>query len=208
MACILESTEIKKLWPIFNYSQKRWEDVYGIFSYEDQNGYLRLAIEKNKKYISPVYTFHYLVDGHAVLRKLINEFNLCPKLCFLQTDNEPCSAMAEEKCFGACERKEKPKRYNKRVMQAIQSLSVQPSYAIIDKGLKEDEQSCVLVCNGQFYGMGYVPSDTPVTDPQQLKNFIAPYKENSFIRNLVSGYAARFPSKIISFSNEIFQSSH
>jgi DNA polymerase III subunit epsilon len=38
MACILESTEIKKRWPIFNQSQKRWEDVYGIFSFEDQNG--------------------------------------------------------------------------------------------------------------------------------------------------------------------------
>src|SRR5262249_30467099 len=30
MACILESAEIKKRWPIFNHSQKRWEDVYGI----------------------------------------------------------------------------------------------------------------------------------------------------------------------------------
>ena len=49
MACILESTEIKKIWPIFNHSQKRWEDIYGIFMYEDQNGYQRLAIEKNRK---------------------------------------------------------------------------------------------------------------------------------------------------------------
>lgn len=31
MAAILESTEIKKLWPIFNTSQKRAEEVYGIF---------------------------------------------------------------------------------------------------------------------------------------------------------------------------------
>ena len=69
MACILESTEIKKMWPVFNYSQKRWEDVYGIFLYEDQRGYFRLAIEKNKKQLKPVYRFHYLVDGHAVMRK-------------------------------------------------------------------------------------------------------------------------------------------
>src|SRR4029079_394776 len=32
MASILESSEIKRLWPIFNYSQKRWEDVYGIYT--------------------------------------------------------------------------------------------------------------------------------------------------------------------------------
>jgi DNA polymerase-3 subunit epsilon len=208
MACILESTEIKKLWPAFNYSQKRWEDVYGIYSFEDQNGYLRLAIEKNKKHLNSAYTFHYLVDGHAVLRKLINEFHLCPKLCFLQTDNEPCSGIAEEKCFGACEQKEKSNHYNKRVTQAIESLSAQPSYAIIDKGLKDDEQSCILVWNGKFYGMGYLSSDISITEPEQLKDHITPYKENSFIRNLVNGYAARFPSKIISFSNETIQSSH
>ena len=85
MAHILESTEIKKLWPVFNYSQKNAEDIYGIFLYEDQNGYLRLAIEKNKKHLKPVYTFHYLTDGHSILRKLIREFQLCPKLCFMQT---------------------------------------------------------------------------------------------------------------------------
>ncbi|HYM94766.1 MAG TPA: exonuclease domain-containing protein, partial [Chitinophagaceae bacterium] len=29
MASILESTEIKNWWPVFNYSQKKWEDVFG-----------------------------------------------------------------------------------------------------------------------------------------------------------------------------------
>jgi DNA polymerase-3 subunit epsilon len=69
MACILESAEIKKRWPVFNTSQKRWEDIYGIFLYEDRRGYLRLGIDKNRKRLHPVYTFHYLVDGHAMIRK-------------------------------------------------------------------------------------------------------------------------------------------
>ena len=106
MACILESTEIKKRWPVFNSSQKRWEDVYGIFIYEDQNGYLRLAIDKNRKRLNPVYTFHYLVDGHAIIRKLIREYNLCPKLCFIQKDNGACEGIKEEYCNGACEQTE------------------------------------------------------------------------------------------------------
>jgi len=71
MAAILESTEIKRLWPIYNTSQKRLEDVYGIFMYEDQNGYMRLAIEKRRKNSNPIYTFHYKVDGHGVMRKLM-----------------------------------------------------------------------------------------------------------------------------------------
>lgn len=208
MACILESAEIKRLWPQFNFSQKRWEDVYGIYSFEDQNGYMRLAIEKNKKNLRSAYTFHYLVDGHAVMRKLIREFHLCPKLCFMQTNNESCTGIAEENCFGACEQKEKPVRYNKRVLEAIESLVIQPSYAIIEKGLNEDEQSCILVWNGRFYGMGYISSDITITEPEQLKDFLTQYKENSFIYHMISGYAARFPSKVVSFSSEVVQSNH
>jgi DNA polymerase III subunit epsilon len=199
MACILESTEIKKLWPIFNYSQKRWEDVYGIFTYEDQNGYLRLAIEKNKKHLKPIYTFHYLVDGHTIIRKIIREFNLCPKLCFMQTGNETCEGIKEKYCYGACELKEEPGNYNNRVFDAITSLQVQPSFAIIEKGLNADERSCILVLKGKFIGMGYLRDDIQITDPEMLKDFLTPYKENIFIRNLINGYAARFPEKVVTF---------
>src|SRR5690606_27127489 len=155
----LESTEIKKLWPAFNYSQKKPERVYGIFAYEDQNGYLRLAIEKNRKQIRPVHTFHYLTDGHAVLRKLILDYGLCPKLCFLQKDHISCEGMAGQYCRGACEQHEAADEYNARVQEAIASLAAQPSFAIIDEGLHADEKSCILVQDGMFYGMGYISSD-------------------------------------------------
>lgn len=199
MACILESTEIKKLWPVFNYSQKRWENVYGIYTYEDQRGYLRLAIEKNKKSLSPVHAFHYLVDGHALLRKLIREFGLCPRLCFMQTGEAPCEGLHEGYCHGACEGKETSGTYNQRVERAIASMTDQPSFAIVEKGLHEKEKSCILVWKGQFYGMGYVPADATITEPEMLKNYLTPYRENSFIRNIIHGYAARFPQKIMQF---------
>lgn len=206
IACILESTEIKKRWPIFNHSQKRWEDVYGIFVFEDQNGYQRLAIEKNKKRLNPVFTFHYLVDGHTIIRKIIREFNLCPKLCFIQTGNAKCEGIKEEYCFGACEQREKAIAYNKRVKIAIESFKAQSSYAIIDKGLNDDEKSCILVWEGEFYGMGYIPSNMHINGIDSLKDLISPYKENSFIRNLINGYAARFPAKVIFFENEMTRS--
>ena len=196
MACILESSEIKRLWPVFNYSQKRWEDEFGIFTYEDQNGYLRLAIEKNKKQIKPIHTFHYVVEGHTILRKLIERYNLCPKLCFLQTDPGTCEGIKNHSCFGACEQKETPIDYNQRLLQAIDSLSAQPSYAIVDKGLRDEEQSCILVVNGKLYGMGYIPRDVQVMQPDEIKDFVQPYKENSVIRNLLYGYTVKNPSKI------------
>lgn len=196
MACILESAEIKKRWPVFNSSQKRWEDVYGIYLFEDQNGYLRLGIDKNRKRLNPVCTFHYIVDGHAMIRKLIRDFQLCPKLCFLQKDNGPCGGMEEGSCRGACEQKEKPLSYNQRVEQAVASLKSRPSFAIIDKGLSGDDRSCILVEEGIFYGMGYIPADSPADNLETLKEMLTNYRENSFIRNLVQGYAARFPDKV------------
>ncbi len=196
MAHILESTEIKKLWPVFNYSQKNAEKTYGIFLYEDQNGYARLAIDKDRKLLKPVHSFHYLTDGHALLRKLIRAYQLCPKLCFLQTDASICDGIHGSYCNGACEQKEDPVSYNARVHEAIASLADRGSFAIIEDGLHEDEKSCILVCEGRFYGMGYIPADIQITQPGELKNLLTPYKENLYIRNLVASYAARFPQKV------------
>lgn len=200
MASILESTEIKKLWPVYNYSQKRWEDTFGIFQYEDQNGYLRLAIEKNKKQLAPVCTFHYLSDGHSIMRKLVKEFRLCARLCFIQTSDGACDGVKEKSCLGACEQKETNTDYNYRVKEAIRSLQGQPSFAIIEEGMSAEEQSCILVWKGEFYGMGYIPADVQVSAPEQLKELITSYKESLFIRNLVNSYAAKFPGKVRSFT--------
>jgi len=197
MACILESAEIKKIWPVFNSSQKRWEDVYGIFQYEDQNGYLRLAIDKNRKRLHPLYTFHYLVDGHAVMRKLIRDHHLCPKLCFMQKGEDPCDGSQDGGCSGACEQREPSRQYNARVQEAAAALSVKPSFAVIDKGLNGDDRSCILVMEGQFYGMGYIPSGLSPAGTDELKDYLTMYRENSFIRNIVFGYAARFPDKVV-----------
>jgi len=202
MACILESAEIKKRWPIFNYSQKGWEDTYGIFAYEDQNGYMRLAIEKNKKRLNPVLSFHRIMDGHANLRKIMRQFHLCPKLCFMQTSQEKCEGIKESYCNGACEHKEDAATYNYRVQEAIESLKAQPSFAIIEKGLTANERSCILVWEGKFYGMGYIPDDIQIMKPETFKSLVTPYRENSYILNIINSYATRFPGKIKFFEPE------
>jgi len=196
MAIILESSEIKRLWPIYNTSQKRQEEVYGIFVYEDQNGYMRLAIEKRRKNSNPVYTFHYKVDGHGVMRKLMKEFSLCPKLCFMQTSVDGCVGITEEYCNGACEKSESANLYNERVLQAIASLTKRPSYVVLDKGLTENEISCIMVLKGSFFGMGYLPKYFDTITEAAVSEYIKPYKENSFIRTLLQSHSTNFPAQI------------
>ena len=193
MASILESTEIKKLWPVFNTSQKRPEETFGIFVYEDQNGYMRLAIEKKRRNSNPVYTFHYKVDGHGVMRKLMKEFKLCPKLCFIQTNNDTCVGIKEDHCLGACEKNELPVDYNKRVMDAIASLTAKPSYVVLDKGLNENEHSCIMVVQGSFFGMGYLPKNVSELSKDILAEYINPFKENSYISLMLQSYVTQNP---------------
>ena len=49
MAFILESIEIKKLWPEQNRSQKRFEQSYGLYSFEDRKGICACVLKKRKK---------------------------------------------------------------------------------------------------------------------------------------------------------------
>jgi DNA polymerase-3 subunit epsilon len=199
MACIMESSEIKKLWPVFNFSQKHREDIYGIFVYEDQNGYMRLGIEKNKKQLDPVYSFHRLIEGHDILRKIIRQYGLCPKLCSIQKGPSVCEGIKEQYCLGACEHKEMANDYNYRVLEAIESLQSIPSFAIIDDGLHPEERSCILVQKGKFYGMGYIPAHVQVTALEELADMVTPYKGNSYISNLIYGYASKNPRKVSVF---------
>jgi len=196
MASILESTEIKRLWPPFNVSQKKPEEVFGIFVYEDQNGYMRLAIEKKRKNNTPLCTFHYKVDGHGVLRKLMKEFSLCPKLCFMQTSTDACVGITEEYCNGACEKKEIASLYNERVLEAIASLTKRPSYVVLDTGLTDDEVSCIMVVQGAFFGMGYLPKNFDTITQKAIQDYITPYKDNSTIRMLLSSFANANPERI------------
>lgn len=202
MAFILESIEIKKLWPEQNRSQKRFEQAYGLYSFEDRKGYIRLCIEKKKKNIKALYTFNMLAEGHALLRKLLHQFNLCPKLCFLQAENIPCTLLEEKKCRGACEQQENAESYNERVWACVNHLDNElPSFALVDAGLAQEEQSCILMEKGRFYGMGYLPSDITIHTLEELKFRLTPYAENDYIRGLIYQHAARFPGKKILLNN-------
>jgi DNA polymerase-3 subunit epsilon len=198
MAFILESIEIKKLWPEQNRSQKRFDQVYGMYSFEDGRGYLRLCIEKKKKNLKALYTFNQLTEGFTMLRQLMHTFELCPKLCFLQSEKVKCQLLLEKKCKGACEQKESAEKYNTRVHECIRHLENElPTFALVDDGLDPNEQSCILIEKGRFYGMGYLPADADFHEIGDIKYRLTPYVENEYIRGMVFQYAERYPSKKI-----------
>ena len=187
MALILESTEIKRLWPEHNRSQKRFEHTYGIYSFEDQNGYMRLAIEKKRRHLVPIYSFNVLQQGFILLRKLVTEFTLDEGLCFFDKTNTPVS--------------EEPGSYNNRVREALCTLGRQlPSFAVVENGHAENEHCYILIEQGKFYGMGYLPGHYRFSSISELKSGLTQYPDNDYIRQLVYQYADKHPHRKLVFS--------
>ncbi|WDF54094.1 exonuclease domain-containing protein [Mucilaginibacter sp. KACC 22063] len=205
MAFVTEAIEIKRLWPAYNRSQKNMEFAYGLYLYEDQRGYMRLAVDKRRKYSAPVYSCGSLFEGRSLLNRLIEEFELCPKFCFIQKNDQPCIGVNGSQC--ACEGHESVEIYNSKVANAIESLKTAlPTFAIRDEGRHDDEHSCILIEEGRFYGMGYVSHYFDVDTIDQLKNNLTPYPGNDYIRNMVVSYAERYPHKKIHFGANVLVS--
>lgn len=186
MAHILESTEIRKIWPVHNRSQRGYLPKFGLFVYEDQQGYKRLGIEKNKHYFKAVYTFNTLIEGQNQLREMISSFGLCSRLCNIARIADP-----EYDLPGVVE-------YNERVDEAINWLQSQlPTFALVDKGINENEQSCILMKKGNFYGMGYLTDGVMPETVDKLQQQLEPYQDNDYIRNLIYKHASTYPDKCV-----------
>jgi DNA polymerase-3 subunit epsilon len=146
------------------------------------------------------------MEGQNMLRKLIRQFNLCPKLCFVQLGEDTCEGIKSGSCAGACEQIELPDLYNERVAIAIQSLKKElPSFTLIDEGRDASEQSCILIEQGRFYGMGYLPVDSTIMDAEELKNHLIPYPENDYMRGLIYQHAMKWPNKKSNIAQTVFK---
>lgn len=194
MAHILESTEIRKLWPVYNRSQRGFLPKFGLFLYEDINGYKRLAIEKHRQSYRPLYSFNTLAEGHTRMRELIDEFELCPRLCNLIKAND-CAVLTESgHCNGHCNLPVDD--YNDKVSSALSWLEKHlPSFAYLDRGMSDNDQSCILIHKGNFYGMGYIEDERQLKNLKTLQQQLEPMQDNDFIRNLIYKHAASFPER-------------
>jgi DNA polymerase-3 subunit epsilon len=192
-AIVLESTEIKRLWPRYNKSQKQPTIKYALYSFEDNLGYIRLGIDKKKKNLPHLYNFNLLHEGLVLLKNMVDEFELNARLCFM--DKTPFANNEKEKL-------EPPFVYNQKIKKALDSLSLSlPTFALVDEGLKEEEKLCLLIERGSFWGMGYLPKSFSIADKDALKNLLNPYADNDYIRNNIYAYAEANPHKKIQLAD-------
>ena len=195
-ALILENIEMKRLWPAKMKETKIPEKKYGLYLYEDQKGYTRFRIVKKVKGMKPYFLFNSLTEAHTMIADLCLKFNLCPKLCDIQVNQEACLGRQNQQCFGACESLELAKEYNRRVSSGLASLIKDlPSYLIIDRGRNRLEKSCILMDKGSFYGMGYLSENQIPENIDHAKSVLTPYPTHQIIEKLVTEFAVLHPQK-------------
>ncbi|WP_017258292.1 exonuclease domain-containing protein [Pedobacter arcticus] len=195
-ALILENVEIKRLWPEKNKAAKHPEKRFALYKYEDQNGYLRLAIGKKNKYVDSVFLFSSIAEAQRLMRLWCEKFTLCNIFCDLQKSNIGCIGLENKVCKGACILQEAVELYNQRVNLMIKEVMKElPSYLIVDQGRNKFEKSCILVEKGALCGMGYVTEKEVPTDLEIAKLKLTPYPSYLAIEKLLSDFVANHPQK-------------
>ena len=152
--------------------------LWGIYHFEDNKGYQRLAIDKKGKYSSPIANFSLLVDAHRTLWKLVKNFELHPVLCFL--DNTVTRNFPEVN------------GYNESVQKAIMWLDSQKETFLI-----REKTACILVEEGKFYGMGELPIDTDISVLAEIKSLLVEYPENEVMRSMIRNFAEKYPGNVV-----------
>jgi len=190
MALVLESIEIKRLWPQFNRSQKRFEQAYGLYTLEDQNGLLRLAVEKKRKHLPALYSFHRMEEGFGIARKAaahagipeehVFAFSQAPKLDALQTT-----------------------AHNNKMKAAIGLMEEHlPTFGIVQEGADELGQPLMvgyLIEKGKFVGMGFIKPPVDIYVQQTFRSAISLFPDHDVIRGLLLTHATRFPNAVINW---------
>ncbi|WP_353196681.1 exonuclease domain-containing protein [Parapedobacter defluvii] len=187
MALLLEAAEIKRHWPAYNRSLKRFEPKYALYAYEDHAGYLRLAIGKHSRNHQHTHLFHNQLDAVNLLHQLIDKFDLHPQYCTFSGPRPLAGKPAVDP----------PEIHNQRVQRALDYLANElPTFAIFDKGRDETEVSCVWVENGKLHGMGYISQFADIGSPEAAKEMLTPYISNRYMMQLIFHYAQKHPAKI------------
>ncbi|QOI96917.1 MAG: GIY-YIG nuclease family protein [Flammeovirgaceae bacterium] len=189
VSLILESQEIRRLWPKYNVAQKFKVDEWGIFSYDDQLGYKRFSANQVARGAKPLIKFNTKGDAWNFLWEKVHGFELCPKLSGLQVKKGLCFSYQTGECKGACAGLEKPAVYNKRVMKAIQTfINIDLSIAIVGKGRNADEKSVVLVEKGKFFGFGFISKNKKIGSLRTLKRYVNNGAETTTVQNIINSY--------------------
>lgn len=156
IALLKESFEIKANKPLYNRAQRRTGFRWGIFSFNDEKGFLNFSYHQIKDEEQHLSVFTSKEKAKSKLVSLTEKYRLCQKLSGLYETDGACFHHQVGMCSGACCGKETAKAYNERAEKATEEfVFAQRNFFIIDRGRTRDERCAVKIQNGKYAGYGY-----------------------------------------------------
>ncbi len=201
VALLLESAEIKTRKPLFNRAQRRTGFRWGIYSYTDENGFIRFEYRNVNDEAIPLALFSSKENVRAKLDQVISEYNLCQKLCGMYETAGQCFHRQVSLCRGACCGEEEPRSYNERALQALDEFVFRErNFFIIDRGRDTEERSAVKIMNGKYAGYGYFNINDVGFGLTAIHDCIRNARDNRDIQVIIKGYLRNHRvEKIIDF---------
>jgi len=167
MALLIETLEIKRLWPKYNSAMKMPKTLWGLFHYQDGSGFYRFQISKVTKNLKPLETFFSSEEARQFLMEAVEVYRLCQKLCGLRAVT--CAVVQDTSCQGACGSGENPTDYNQRAEECINRIKGAKKELLITlPGRKEGEKAACLFQGGILAKYGFLEKDSIVSEDLEM----------------------------------------
>jgi DNA polymerase-3 subunit epsilon len=167
MALLVETLEIKRLWPAFNSALKLPKALWGLFHYQDGAGYYRFQVAKVTKNLMPLETFFSSEEAIQFLKSGIEAYRLCQKLCGLR--RVTCEVVQDDTCQGACKSSEVPDAYNARVDEFLSLIHESKKDLMLTlPGRAEGEKAFCYFEGGMLSRYSYLKAED-FPNPEELE---------------------------------------
>ncbi len=175
IAQLMEFDEIDKHAPPFNFTRRKKQYNYGIYSFTDADGLLNLGIDKLHRDESPLIETISYNTALKILKKLVPKYELDPRLCGLGNGDETPAIS--------------PLLYNSKVQRLLYRYQHEhPNFFIIGEGRAHHEQSVVWVEKNSYKGFGYFEPEHIENDIQSLMDAVKPSKNNADACRLIKNW--------------------
>lgn len=196
-ALLLESHMIKQYMPLHNRRLRRTRKLSLVIRHLDDSGYYRLErIEANPESLPDiddvVGVYARRSGAKAAIEQAVDVYDLCPRMCGLESGTGACFRYQLGKCRGACVGQESPDVYNQRVMTVFEDRGVAPwphDGPVVMYEYGHGRQSALLVDRWVIREMLHYDGDDQIAVPVE-----AVFDYDSYV--ILSSYLRRYPDRI------------
>lgn len=201
IALLKESFEIKQNKPVYNRAQRQSGFQWAIYRHYDDKGYVNYRFGQTRENDVPVAVFTSRAKVKDKLCRMVENYNLCQKLCGLYDTQGACFHQQVGLCKGACSGLEPPDSYNERAIKAAEEFTFSmKNFFIIDKGRDCEEKCAVKIVNGKYSGYGYFNVNDMGFGLSALHECIRSSDDNHDIHSILKQYLrSNKVEKIIEF---------